>query len=114
MRSSGTKEVVGATVLLKRKSNYLVSSFEPVPVHKVVMSVFGSLKVSFGTAQVGGGGGEQHVVVSQGGLDDRGGAGVVREVWVRRVDQGWSIGDDLEQNLTEAVCLDSLGSTWVG
>ena len=100
MRSSGTKEVVGATVLLKRKSNYLVSSCELVPVHKVVMSVFGSLKVSFGTAEVGGGGGEQHVVVSQGGLDDRGGAGVVREVWVRRVDQGWSIGDDLEQNLT--------------
>ena len=82
------------------------------PVHKVVMSVFGSLKVSFGSAQVGGG--EQHVVVSQGGLDDRGGAGVVREVWVRWVDQGRSIGDDLEQNLTEAVCLDSLGSTWVG
>ena len=76
------------------------------------MSVFGSLKVSFGSAHVGGG--EQHVVVSQGGLNDRGGAGVVGEVWVRRVDQGWSIGDDLEQNLTEAVCLDSLGSTWVG
>ena len=84
------------------------------PVHKVVMSVFGSLKVSFGTAEVGGGGGEQHVVVSQGGLDDRGGAGVVGEVWVRRVDQGWSIGDDLEQNLTEAVYLDSPGSKWVG
>ena len=82
------------------------------PVHKVVMSVFGSLKVSFGSAQVGGG--EQHVVVSQGGLNDRGGAGVVGEVWVRWVNQGRSIGDDLEPNLTQAECLDSPGSTWVG
>ena len=62
------------------------------------MSVFGSLKVSFGSAEVGGGGVEQHVVVAQGGLDHRGGAGVIGEEWVRWVNQGWAIGDDLEQN----------------
>ena len=77
VRSSGTKEDVGATVLLKRKLYCLVFFILKIPVNKVVMSVFGSLKVSFGSAEVGGGGGEQHVVVAQGGLHHRGGAGVV-------------------------------------
>ena len=52
------------------------------------MSVFGSLKVSFGSAEVGGGGGDQHVVVAQGGLHHRGGAGVIGEEGVRWVNQG--------------------------
>ena len=63
------------------------------------MSVFGSLKVSFGTAEVWGVGSEHHVVVSQGGFHHRGGPGVVGEVWVRWVDQGGPISYHLEQNL---------------
>ena len=62
------------------------------------MSVFSSLKISFGAAKVWGGGSECQVVVSQGGLNHRGRARVVGEVWVRWVDQGWAISYDLEQN----------------
>ena len=127
MRSSGTKVGVGATVLWRRKKVRFSGLFpSKIPIHKVV---FGSLKISFGTAEVvWWSGSEQHVVVSQGSLHNRGRTGVVGKVWVSWVNQGWSVSYDLEQNSSilahsrlDPTCmfwrdltLNSPGSTWVG
>ena len=59
------------------------------------------------------------MVVPQGSLNDRGGAGVVGKVWVRWVNQGWTVGYDLERNSSslahlrfDLTCMFDFELTW--
>ena len=63
--------------------------------HKVLIRILSSLKVSFSSTKVRRIV-ETKVVVSQGRLDDRGGARVVREVRVGGVDQGGPVHENLD------------------
>jgi len=71
-------------------------------VHKVLIRILSSLKVSFSSTKVRRIV-ETKVVVSQGRLDDRGGARVVREVRVGGVDQGGPVHENLSKGVRAQV-----------
>ena len=93
MRSSGTKDCKKGRALLERESSTFRVVLLKAPVHKVL--ILSSLKVSFSSTKVRRIV-ETKVVVSQGGLHDRGGARVVREVRVSGVDQGGPVHENLD------------------
>ena len=94
MRSSGTKDCKEGRALLERDSSTFRVVSLKAPVRKVLIRIL-SLKVSFSSTKVRRIV-ETKVVVSQGGLDDRGGARVVREVRVGGVDQGGPVHENLD------------------
>ena len=95
MRSSGTKDCKEGRALLERESSTFRVVSLKAPVHKVLIRILSSLKVSFSSTKVRRIV-ETKVVVSQGGLHDRGGARVVREVRVGGVDQGGPVHENLD------------------
>ena len=94
MRSSGTKDCKEGRALLERESSTFRVVSLKAPVRKILIRILSSLKVSFSSTKVRRIV-ETKVVVSQGGLDDRGGARVVREVRVGGVDQGGPVHENL-------------------
>ena len=95
MRSSGTKDCKEGRALLERDSSTFRVVSLKAPVRKVLIRILSSLKVSFSSTKVRRIV-ETKVVVSQGRLDDRGGARVVREVRVGGVDQGGPVHENLD------------------
>ena len=95
MRSSGTTECTEGRALLGRESSTFRVVSLKAPVRKVLIRILSSLKVSFSSTKVRRIV-ETKVVVSQGRLDDRGGARVVREVRVGGVDQGGPVHENLD------------------
>ena len=92
MRSSGTKDCKEGRALLERESSTFRVVSLKAPLHKVL--ILSSLKVSFSSTKVRRIV-ETKVVVSQGGLHDRGGARVVREVRFGGVDQAGPVHENL-------------------
>ena len=95
MRSSGTKDCKEGRALLERESSTFRVVSLKAPEREILMRILSSLKVSFSSTKVRRIV-ETKVVVSQGGLDDRGGARVVREVRVGGVDQGGPVHENLD------------------
>ena len=94
MRSSGTKDCKEGRALLERESSTFRVVSLKAPEREILMRILSSLKVSFSSTKVRRIV-ETKVVVSQGSLDDRGGARVVREVRVGGVDQGGPVHENL-------------------
>ena len=95
MRSSGTKDCKEGRALLERESSTFRVVSLKAPVRKILIRILSSLEVSFSSTKVRRIV-ETKVVVSQGGLHDRGGARVVREVRVGGVDQGGPVHENLD------------------
>ena len=99
MRSSGTKDCKEGRALLERESSTFRVVSLKAPVRKILIRILSSLEVSFSSTKVRRIV-EAKVVVSQGGLHDRGGARVVREVRVGGVDQGGPVHENLVCRIT--------------